>query len=170
MTDIDKLTKDTLNKGGVLTMLYFDLHGNTPEIVQNLGAGFIDRLLKEPGVVFALGEIDEPLDDKGIYSTSIEVKILTTSFFALTHICALYSPFSLEILRPSEIKLSLENAHELLMHVGTTTMDYKKYIVQNLSKPEDVERYKQILQRKVELGKRLIDKKDTDVSGEKKGE
>ncbi len=159
MTDIDKLTKDTLNKGGVLAMLYFDLHGNTKEVVQNLGTGFIDRLLKEPGVVFALGEIDEPMEEKGIYSTSIEVKLLTTSFIALTNLCGLYSPFSLEILKPGEIKLSIESAHELLMSVGSTTMDYKKYIVQNISKPEDVERYKQVLQKKADIGKRLLEKK-----------
>lgn len=165
MTDIDKLTKDTINKGGILAVLYFDLHGNTSEVVRNLGTGFIDRLLKEPGVVYALGEIEEPIEEKGIYSTSIEVKMLTTSLVKLTNICALYSPFSLEILKPSEIKLSIEDAHELLMTIGSTTMDYKKYIIQNISKPEDVEKYKRVLEKKAEIGKKLLEKK-----GKKEGE
>ncbi len=159
MTDINKLTKDTLAKGGVLAVLYFDLHGNTKEVVQNLGTGFVDRMLKEPGVVFALGEIEEPIEEKGIHSTSIEIKLLTTSFLSLMNICALYSPFSLEILKPSEINLSIDNAHELLMSIGSTTMDYKKYIIQNISKPEDVIKYKQTLQNKAEIGRKLLEKK-----------
>ncbi|MDO8554866.1 MAG: hypothetical protein Q7S22_08705 [Candidatus Micrarchaeota archaeon] len=158
-TDITKLTKDTLAKGGVLVVLYFDLHGNTKELLQNLGTGFVDRMLKEPGVIFALGEIEEPIEERGIHSTSIEIKVLTTSFLALMNICALYSPFSLEILKPSEIHLSIENAHELLISVGSTTMDYKKYIIQNISKPEDVAKYKQAMQNKADVGKRLLEKK-----------
>lgn len=163
MTDADKLTKDTLSKGGVLATLYFDLHGNSSEVLKDLSAGFVQKMLKEPGVVWVLGEIDDPITQGDFFSTSIEVKVLTHDFISLLKLCALYSPFSLEILRPDEIKLSLDKAHEVLLDVSTMTFDYKKYILEKLSKSEDFERYRKSLEQKVELGRRLLEKKDKKV-------
>ncbi|MBI5051307.1 hypothetical protein HZC08_00965 [Candidatus Micrarchaeota archaeon] len=162
MVDIDKLTKETIEKGGLLTMLYFDLHGSSKEILTQLGAGFIQKLLKEPGVLSAYGEIDEPLEteDKKFFSTSVEVKILTKDFNSLVNICALYSPFGAEILRPNEVKLRLDSAQDVLMAVSNSTFEYKKYIIEKISSPQDVERYKAHLKQKAELGKQLLEKKD----------
>ena len=149
MTDITKLTNETINKGGVLAIFYFDLHATSTDMLQQLGAGFIQKLLSEPGVVTALGEIDEPIEaeakegiDRKMLSTAIEVKILVKSFADIARICAVYSPFSIEILRPSEIKLPLDKAHELLTNISTTTFGYKKHIVERLSTKEELENYK----------------------------
>ncbi len=158
--DVDKLTKDTIARGGVLALLYFDIHGNSPNVLKELAAGFVQRMLKEPGVVWALSEIDEPITQGEFFSTSIEVKILTQDYSSLAKICATYSPFSLEILKPDEIRLTLNKAHELLLDVSTMAFDYKKYILEKLSKPEDLERYRKSLEQKIELGKRLLEKKN----------
>lgn len=162
---LDKLLKDTLASGGVKAVLYFDLHGNSPDILKELSAGFIQRMLDEPGVVWVMGEIDEPITQGDFYSTSIEVKVLTLDFASLAKLCTMYSPFSLEILAPQEIKLSLDKAHELLLSVSSTSFDYKKFIIEKLSKPEDLARYRKSIEQKVELGRRLLDKKQ---QGEKK--
>lgn len=174
MTDITKLTNETINKGGVLAILYFDLHATSKDMLQQLGAGFIQKLLSEQGVVTALGEIDEPIEaqakaseggsaegtEKKMLSTTIEIKILVKSFADLARICAVYSPFSVEILRPSEIKLPLDKAHELLTNISTTTFAYKKHIVERLSTKEELDNYKKVIQQKMELGKKLLEKKD----------
>lgn len=160
MADIEKLTKDTIAHGGIISLLYFDLHGSSKEVLKELGAGFVQRLLKEPGVVWTLGEIDEPITQGEFFSTSIEVRILTKDFNSMVKICAMYSPFSVEILKPGEVRLSLDKAHELLLDVSTTAFDYKKYIIERLSKPEDFERYKKSLEQKIELGKTLLEKKE----------
>jgi len=157
MGDIDKLTRDTIANGGVLAMLYFDIHGSSKEMLNNLGTGFIDKLLKEPGVVYALGEIQEPFEKDNLYSTSIEAKVLVKQFSHLVAICASYSPFSVEILRPDRIDLTLDKAHELLMQISTITFEYKKYIIERVAKPAEIEQYKKSLANKIEIGKRRLE-------------
>ncbi len=163
MGDIDKLTNDTISKGGVLALLYFDLHGSSKEVLNNMGTGFVDRVLKEPGVIFALAEIQEPIQTEGLYSTSLELKVLTTGMMHIAHLCANYSPFSIEILRPDKIELSIDKAHELLMYIASTTFEYKKHIIERVARPEEVEAYKKGLLNKIALGKRVLEEK-----GEKK--
>ena len=160
MVDVDKITKETIEKGGVLALLYFDLHGTSKETLTNLSAGLVQKILKEEGVVYALGEIDEPMEREQGFSTSVEVKILVRSFNLMGRVCAQYSPLSLEILRPDDIKLSIDQAHELLMNISTTTFEYKKFIIQRTSKKEDVEKYQKELEAKAKLGKKLLEEKE----------
>jgi hypothetical protein len=158
--DVEKVTKDAIAKGGILAILYFDLHGNNGEVLQNLGSGFVEKLLKEPGVIYAVGEIDEPMAsaDGKFYSSSVEVKILMKDFASMAMLCATYSPFSLEILKPDQVKLTIDQAHDVLMSMATTAFDYKKFIIERMSKKEDVEIYRKTLEQKIELGKRINEK------------
>lgn len=160
MTDAEKLTRDTITHGGVLAMLYFDIHAKTKELVQELGTGFINELVHKSGVVFALGEIDEPIggSEKTNWSSSIAVKILTKDFAVLTSICMANSPYSVEILRPNEIKLTLAEAHSLLGTVSATTAEYKRYILTKISKPDELASLQENLKRRADMGKKIIEK------------
>jgi hypothetical protein len=161
MGDVEKLTKDTIARGGVLAMLYFDIHAKSKELVQELGTGFVNSLIQKPGVVFALGEIDEPLggEEGKNWSSSIEVKILTKDFATLAAICMAHSPYTVEILRPDEIKLQLSEAHDLLGTMSAISAEYKKYILTKLSKPEEILALQENLRRRVEMGKKMLEKK-----------
>ena len=160
MNDVDKVTNKTIQEGGVLSLLYFDIHTKSSEKAQELGAGFVQQLLKEPGVVYAVGEIDEPIKDEDLFSTYVQVKILVKSFSNLVNLCAIHSPFNIEILKPNEIILPINQVHDTLMNISTITADYKKYILEKVTTPEEMERYQKILLQKAELGKKLLDEKD----------
>ncbi|NYZ77302.1 hypothetical protein H0O02_03225 [Candidatus Micrarchaeota archaeon] len=159
--DVQKTTEKTIRDGGILAMLYFDLHAATKEAAQQLGTGFVDHLIKTPGVVYALGEIDEPLEggEGKNCSTSIAVKILTKDFLTLAMLCMNNSPFSVEILRPDEIRLPLNQVHELLGTLAATTAEYKKYIVTKIAKPEEIAEFQRQLGIRAELGKKILEKK-----------
>ncbi|MFA6530648.1 MAG: hypothetical protein WCT31_02870 [Candidatus Micrarchaeia archaeon] len=161
MIDVDKLTKETIAKGGILSVLYFDLHGTSGGILQELGAGFVQKLLKEPGVVYAVGEIDEPLlsEEGKFYSTSVEVKMLTKDFISLLNLCTSHCPYSLEILRPNEMRFTVDKLHEILMHASATTFEYKKHIIEKMSTKQELEMYKLNIQQKIALGKKLSENK-----------
>lgn len=161
MTEIEKLTKNTIANGGVLAMLYFDLHATTKEFVQELGTGFLNSLIEKPGVVFSIGEIDEPMgvEGKNNWSSSIEVKILTKDFASLAAIVMAHSPYTVEILRPDEIKLSLNEAHILLGTMSATTAEYKKYILMKVSKPDEIMDLQENLKRRADMGRKLLSKK-----------
>jgi len=133
----------------------------TKELVQQLGTGFVNNIIQKPGVVFALGEIDEPVggEEGKNWSSSIAVKVLTRDFASLVSICLAHSPFSVEILRPDEITLPLNKAHELLGTVSAATAEYKKYIVTKLAKPDELAQIEEDLKKRVEMGKKMLKKK-----------
>ncbi len=156
--DVEKITKDTVRDGGVLAMLYFDIHAKTKEMVQELGTGFINSLIQKEGVVFALGEIDEPIggEQGKNWSSSISVKILTKDFKILAAICMAHSPFSVEILRPDRIELPLSQAHDILGIMAATTAEYKRYILTKLAKPDEMARIEDNLRKRAEMGKKIL--------------
>ncbi len=158
--DVSKLIEKTVKDGGVLALLYFDLHGNQKEALQKLGVGFVQKLLQEPGVLYAHGEIDEPMENAGLFSTSVEVKVLAQDIVTLARLCGSYSPFSLEILQPGEFVLSVSDMHEILMFLGAMTHDYKKYIMEKVATPEAKERYKKSLEQRIKIGEKLMGKKE----------
>ena len=159
--DVKKVTEKTMRDGGVLAMLYFDVHAASKEATQQLGTGFVNHLIKTNGVVYALGEIDEPVggEEGKNYSTSISVKILTKDFLTLGSICLTHSPFTVEILKPDEIKLPLNQAHELLSTMSATAAEYKKLIITKISKPEELAEFQEQLRIRAELGKKILEKK-----------
>lgn len=159
--DVEKLTKKTIENGGVLAILYFDIHAKSKEAVRELGTGFINSVIQKPGVVFALGEIDEPVggEEGKNWSSSIELKVLTKNFTILAGLCSAHSPFTVEILRPDEISLQLNEAHEVLGLMSATTAEYKKYILTKLAKPGEKAAIEETLKRRAEMGKRILGKK-----------
>jgi hypothetical protein len=160
--DVKKVTEKTIKEGGVQAMLYFDLHAVSKEAAQQLGTGFLNHLIKTPGVIYALGEIDEPVagGEGENYSTSIAVKVLTKDFLTLASICMTHSPFNVEITKPDEISLPLNEAHELLATMAATTAEYKKFIIQKIAKPEEIEEMQRQLKIRAELGRKILEKKE----------
>jgi hypothetical protein len=160
--DVDKVTKEAIANGGVLAMLYFDVHAATKELVQELGTGFVNTLIEKEGVVYALGEIDEPVGgekDKN-WSSSVSVKILTVKFSVLASICLANSPFSVEILKPDEIRLPLNEVHELLGTMSAATAEYKRYILTKIAKPDELAQMQENMKKRADMGKRILSKKD----------
>ncbi|MBU0586737.1 hypothetical protein KJ780_04440 [Candidatus Micrarchaeota archaeon] len=158
-TDVKKLTKETVAKGGVLAMLYFDINSNNKEALQQLGAAFVQKLLKFEGVVYAVGEIEEPVGDEILFTTAVDVKVLTKNFASLARICSEHPPFSVEILEPAELMMDTYQAQNILMTVASNTYELKKFILEKVYRPEDMEKLKKAVSARTELGKKLMEKK-----------
>jgi hypothetical protein len=160
--DVEMLTRKTVEGGGVLAMLYFDIHAQSEQAVKDLGTGFVNSVIQKPGVVFALGEIDNPVEGEEKnknWSSSISLKVLTKDFMTLANLCMAHSPFSVEILRPDEIRLELSQAHDLLGNMAATTAEYKRYILMKLAKAGEVASVEETLKKRAEMGKRIREEK-----------
>ena len=70
---VDEVTNETIKNGGVLAYLYFDLHATKSDVLQQLGVAVVHKMLNERGVVFALGEIEKPMETDGVFSTSVQI-------------------------------------------------------------------------------------------------
>ncbi len=156
---VDEITDDAMREGGYLALVYFDLHATTKDAVQNLMVGFIGKLTKEPGVIYAVGEIDQPIEKEGIFSTWAEVKMLVQDFPALVKIASQYSPIGIEILRPDEVKLTLGEAQSMLIDVAQTSQNFTRLIMERVLSDEEKKEYGEKMSQRTELGRKLMEKK-----------
>ncbi|MFA6328102.1 MAG: hypothetical protein WCY41_01515 [Candidatus Micrarchaeia archaeon] len=156
---VDEMTDDAIREGGYLAMVYFDLHATQAEAVKNLMVGFIGKLTREPGVIYAVGEIDQPIEKEGIFSTWAEVKLLASDFPTLVRIAAQYSPIGVEILRPDTVKMTLGEAQGALLDVSQTSQNFTRLIMERMLSDSEKKDYATKLSQRMALGKKLFEKK-----------
>jgi len=154
---IDQITDEAIADGAYLAMVYFDLHAKTADDVKNLMVGFIGKLTKEPGVIYAVGEIDQPAETGGVFSTWAEVKLLAQDFSTLAKISAQYSPIGVEILRPDRVSLAIPDAQGLLLDISQTSQNFTRMIMERVLSKEEVEEYQKKMQARTEMGKKLLE-------------
>lgn len=156
---VSEITDEAVADGGYLALVYFDLHAKTADGVKNLMVGFIGRLTKEPGVIYAVGEIDQPLEKGGVFSTWSEVKLLARDFSTLVKISSQYSPIGIEIIRPGRVSLDLGEAQGLLLDISQTSQNFTRLIMDRVLSKEEVAEYQKKMEARAELGKKLLEKK-----------
>jgi len=156
---VDEITDEAIEQGGYLAIVYFDLHAQSSDEVKNVMVGFISKLTKEPGVIYAVGEIDQPVEKENVFSTWAEVKLLARDFATLVRISSQYSPIGVEILRPDSVKLSIGDAQGMLLDISQTSLNFTRMIMERVLSKEEVDEYKVKMQQRAELGKKLLEKK-----------
>ena len=157
-SSVEEVNDNIVKKGGLLAVVYFDIHGNSAEIIRNSMVDMIGRLTHEMGVVYATGEIEEPVEYEGMYSTCAEVKILLRDLNSLVNVCFRYGPIGIDLLRPEEVKLSIIQLHDILLNISQTSQEYSQFMYERIMTPEDKEKFNKQLINRAELAKRIIEK------------
>lgn len=158
---MDKVTEEKIARGGLLVRFYFDMRHNDREKLQPIMADLInERLMKEKGIVYCYGAIEEPLEKQGVFITSATVTILFDSFIPLTDIAFRYAPAGIEILRPTrELHFKASELQSMLMNLSDISMNYSKYILENVLKPEDLENIRGHLEDRASIGKKIMEER-----------
>lgn len=157
-SEVEEVTNRVIRGGGLLVNLYFDMHGNSKEFIQNSLLDMIGRLAKEYGVVYVTGVIEEPMEVNGLQCTSAEVKLLAKDFNSLVNVSFKYGPIGLEILRPESLKLSVREAQDVLLNISQTAQEYTNFIVDKVMSEEERTAFKKQLLNKAAVAKKLLDK------------
>ncbi|VVB73678.1 Uncharacterised protein [uncultured archaeon] len=160
-TKIEVLTQATIEKGGVLAMLYFDMHGSDKEKLENLLVDLANRLNGEKGVVYSVGEIDRAIQFGDKYSAAAKVTVLTSSFSVLSRICDNFGPIGIEILKPNEIHLSIPDAQQVLFDHVKMMSDLLREMIEKTMTPEERKKLGKLMEARAELGKDLLKKGDS---------
>ena len=155
---VDEITDEAIADGGYLALVYFDLHAKTSNEVKHLMVGFIGKLTKEKGVIYAVGEIDQPMEKGGVFSTWAEVKLLASDFATLVRIASQYSPIGIEILRPDRVNLAIGDAQGVLLDISQTSQNFTRIIMERMLSGKEVEEYKSKMAARTELGRKLLEK------------
>ena len=167
---VEEVTKEIIEGGGVLALLYFDVHTNKKEDAENMLVDLSKRLTKENGVVYALSNIQKSIKLGDKFSSSAETKILTKSLKDLARICTLYGPMGVEIQKPNKFELSIRDAQELLFlnaqlgHEFATTLLYK--VLDEKGRANLMEK----LKKRAKLGKKFLEEGEETEEGKEKRE
>jgi hypothetical protein len=161
MNEAERIKKETIEKGGVLAKFYFDVHSNKKEILKNLMLELIsNNILKEEGVVYAYGTIDEPIENNGLFSTNAEVTILAKGFLPLLNIAIKYSPFGVEILEPYQKSFNAQELQEILLRVSEISSNFAQYVLDRVLSPEEKEELNKKILNRSELAKKFFQNKE----------
>ncbi len=156
--DVDRVTEETIAKGGVLVKFYFDMQDKDPEKLKGVMVDLInERLMKEKGVVYCYGAIDEPLEKNGIFITSAIVTTLFDGFNPLVGVAFNYAPAGIEILQPErEMHFKINQLQGMLMDLAQISVQYSSYILERVLKPEEAETIRKQIEARAEIGKKHI--------------
>jgi len=166
---VEELTEETLRDGGLLVMLYFDMHGPSPEYVQNLLTELLARLANDPLALWTYGEIETPEKFDDVYSSYAEVKVLVRSFNDLVNLVLKYAPISIEVLKPHEITLSIGQLQEVLMDMSQFSAEFTAMYLRKGLDEKKKQEYLENLRKRSEIGKMLIERGKKEKE-EKEGE
>lgn len=160
--DLERVTDEKVARGGVLAKLYFDMQHKEKEKLQPLLVDLINqRLLKEKGVVYCYGMIDEPIERDGLFITNAIITVLTENFFSMANIAFNYAPSGVEILKPlKEIVMRPSELQGYLMDLSQMSLNYSKYILEKVMSPEDMKKISSEIENRIELGKRAMDRNE----------
>ncbi|MCW6160391.1 MAG: hypothetical protein LVQ95_04880 [Candidatus Micrarchaeales archaeon] len=162
--DVEKVTEEKIRAGGLLVKFYFDMQHKEKEKLQPLLVDLInERLMKEPGVVYVYGSVEEPLEKEGVFITSAIVTVLFDSFMPLLSISFRYAPAGIEILKPEkEMHFKTGELQSMLMDMSALSIGYSQFMLEKVLKPDELIEIKKQLENRAELGKKLMEKKKTE--------
>lgn len=154
-----ELIDEAIAKGAILSVMYFDVHSQKSEDVQPMLVDLISRISREAGIISAVGEVEETIEQQGIFTSSAEVTVLARDFGALANIAVRYGPFGIEVIRPDTIKLSLGQAQSLLLNLSSVGQEFAQYVLKKVMTPEERARFEKELAARAEMGRRMMEKK-----------
>ena len=155
---VHELTEQTLKDGGLLAVMYFDMHGKSPEAIKNLLVEFLSRIADDPLTVWTYGEIEKPELYEGVYSTYAEVKVLVKNLRDLVNLVLKYAPLGIEIVKPHEKKLSIGELQTILMDLSTFSSNFTAMYLKKGLTEEKKREYARNMKIREEIGRKLIEK------------
>lgn len=161
-SDLERVTEEKLARGGVLVKLYFDMQHKDKEQLQPLMADLInEHLLKEKGVVYCYGAIEEPIEHAGAFSTSAVLTMLFENFMSIVDVAFKYAPAGVEIMKPTkDISFKIGELQNLLMDMSQLSVEYSKFILERVLNPEEKEEMGRALENRAAAGRKFLGKEE----------
>lgn len=170
--DVDKVTDEKIRSGGILARLYFDVQDRDRERLQPLLVDLINnRLLKEQGVVYCYGKINDPIKSGDLFVTSAVVTSLFESMSSMVMAVFHFAPVGIELLRPEkEYSVKTAELQSVMLDLSAISVSYSKYMLERILDPKEKEVIKRQLQNRAELGKRQISESKKEGEGSSEGD
>ena len=156
---LEELIKEAVKYGAVHSTFHFDVHGKEAQAVKDTLVDVLARLTNEEGILYAKGEVEEPIGSEAEgYTSTAEAKVLTENFALTLKISMRYGPAAVEIIEPHSLKLGVQEMQDLLLSASEISKQYASYVVEKLWGKEELEKYKERVEKQIEQGRKLREK------------
>ncbi len=145
--DVERL----IEEGSILARIFIEVQGNDKETAHKaLERTVFDSLRNEEHVNLLNVKFYELVKDKGgdFYSGVVEIKMLVKDFRWFVNVVMRYGPSAIEIIKPEEVHLSLDEMQSLLADVSELTQTYSSQIFALLKDDERRAIYQKMLMRR----------------------
>ena len=148
-------TEEVVSQGGLLARLYFDIHAKSKEGLKDLAVGFSSTLKQAEGVVFAISEIEEPMEEQGTFSTYITATLLFEDPKSLFSFIIKHTPLSVEVLKPEKLEVRASDLSEAALLVSSSLYDLKMKMYSTSLGQDEKSYIEQVIKHRQEIGRKL---------------
>ncbi|MDD5317632.1 MAG: hypothetical protein PHF51_02760 [Candidatus ainarchaeum sp.] len=148
---------DAVRRGAIVSVMYFDVSSNDKGTVQAALAELVAKINKEPGIIATAGEISEPIEFEGMWTSGAEVTLLAKSFAVLVAVAIHYGPIGVEVMRPDKIVLSLGEAQGVLLNISQIGQEFAQYALTQAMGESEKEEFKKQQAARIAMGKKLLE-------------
>jgi len=156
---LEELFEDASKKGAIVSIIHFDAFAKDEAQAKNLLVNHIAMLSKENGVLYCEGNIDGEVikTEENQFSAIAEATVVAERFQALFLIAIKYAPIAIEVLKPSKIELTMEDAQNILLDASQASQQFASYFLAKSMTKEEQENYKKEMQKRSETGKNILE-------------
>jgi len=151
----EELKHKTVDNGGYFVHFYFDMHANDRENLKNIMIGFVGKITKESGVAMVVGEIEDPIENDGTFSTTAHVSMLVTSFGNLVRLTQTYTPIAIEVEEPFDAKIDAGELQRALMGISMVNQELTQHILTKTMTDEQKKQFEKQMGIKAQFGRQL---------------
>jgi hypothetical protein len=142
--DIDKI----LSEGGVLAKIYLEVQGTDLEAAKLALENTVQtRLTKEETLTVLQIQMYDILKDETaeFFSGVAEIELIADDFRSFIKTILSYGPAAVEIVEPTEVKLTADMMHAVVADIADFTHLYSQHIINMLKDPERKALYEKMM-------------------------
>lgn len=153
--------RERIKQGWLHVNVVIEMLGKPKEYIQQVMISLLEKMKKEERMEIVKQNVAEPREHEGYFTTFADIEMVIKDMNALQEFIFSYMPSSVEIITPTEINLSLNDANMLFNNMAARLHTYddftKKLKVANI-----------LMTKKLREFKPDISEKDFDFEEDKK--
>ena len=168
--------RDKLKQGWLHVNVVIEILGKPMEYIQQILRTMLDKMKKETMFEIVKEKTAEPREHEGYFTTFVDLEIVIKDMNALQEFIFAYLPSSVEIVNPTELNMSLNDANTLFNNMAARLHTYddftKKLKVANILMTKKLREFKpDISEKDFDFGenkKENVEEKESKDGEEKK--
>ncbi len=98
------------------------------EVLEKLQKQVIDKFKKDPNFEILDLNVEEIIENEGVYSSMFEAEVVAKTFHDLVYLVLMYGPSSIELIEPAKFEIKASEAQNILVDTAEMIHAYSQII------------------------------------------